>query len=484
MGNGFIKRLIHNKMKKTVFAISMSVCFTAFGQNATINTTSNPTTYNLNRGALSALQYVQIPRRTLNVPFKNVDSTGNMQIDPIDNNMAYFSGSQWKKVVSQDQLNSMLNMYLPVSMFNFSGLPGVPSSFPPAPHTHQISDVTDLQIQLSGKEDSFAKNTAFNKGFGTTSGTVAEGSDSRIINGQTAFGWGNHAFAGYLTSINSSMISAALGYTPVNPSSVPDAQVPADWNSASGVTRILNKPTLGTASAANTSDFATASQGALAVTALQPNGNGSALNGITKSQIGLNNVDNTSDANKPISTATQSALDAKQGSITLTTTGNSGAATFSGNTINIPVYSTVNVASDSREAHGTGTAYSLTTTSAKVTMGTTSPVVTLPASGTYLLLSNLKMDYAGLTTIGISTSTFKLRRINNTAADIPNAGTTFTTPILTLTTGPAGDVDMQGTIYTTSTSGDVIEMWGNRGSNISVGNINVSEAWIVAIRLY
>lgn len=32
---------------------------------------------------------------------------------------------------------------------------------------------------------------------------------------------------------------------------------------------------------------------------------------VTKAQVGLSNVDNTSDSNKPISTATQSALDAK-----------------------------------------------------------------------------------------------------------------------------------------------------------------------------
>ena len=35
----------------------------------------------------------------------------------------------------------------------------------------------------------------------------------------------------------------------------------------------------------------------------------SAVAGITKASIGLGNVDNTSDANKPISTATQAALD-------------------------------------------------------------------------------------------------------------------------------------------------------------------------------
>jgi hypothetical protein len=40
------------------------------------------------------------------------------------------------------------------------------------------------------------------------------------------------------------------------------------------------------------------------------------VGGITKSMVGLGNVDNTSDANKPISTATQTALDAKQATIT------------------------------------------------------------------------------------------------------------------------------------------------------------------------
>lgn len=36
-----------------------------------------------------------------------------------------------------------------------------------------------------------------------------------------------------------------------------------------------------------------------------------AVTGITKTSLGLGNVDNTSDANKPVSTATQTALDAK-----------------------------------------------------------------------------------------------------------------------------------------------------------------------------
>lgn len=73
---------------------------------------------------------------------------------------------------------------------------------------------------------------------------------------------------------------------------------------------------------------------------LAPDGNGSQLTGLTKAQVGLANADNTSDANKPVSVAQQSALDAKQGTLSLTTTGTSGAATFIGSTLNVPNYAT------------------------------------------------------------------------------------------------------------------------------------------------
>lgn len=57
--------------------------------------------------------------------------------------------------------------------------------------------------------------------------------------------------------------------------------------------------------------YATAAQGMLADSALQPAGNGSGLAGITKTQVGLGSVDNTGDTAKPVSTAQQAALDAK-----------------------------------------------------------------------------------------------------------------------------------------------------------------------------
>jgi hypothetical protein len=58
-----------------------------------------------------------------------------------------------------------------------------------------------------------------------------------------------------------------------------------------------------------------------------------------KTAMSLNNVNNTSDADKPVSTATQNALTQKQNSLTLTTNGSSGAATLINNTLNIPQYS-------------------------------------------------------------------------------------------------------------------------------------------------
>ena len=44
---------------------------------------------------------------------------------------------------------------------------------------------------------------------------------------------------------------------------------------------------------------------------LNTDGDGSSLTGLTKSQVGLGNVDNTSDIDKPVSSAQQTAIDSK-----------------------------------------------------------------------------------------------------------------------------------------------------------------------------
>lgn len=47
-------------------------------------------------------------------------------------------------------------------------------------HTHAISNIIGLQGTLDGKEPAFTKKTAFNKDFGSIAGTVCEGNDSRL----------------------------------------------------------------------------------------------------------------------------------------------------------------------------------------------------------------------------------------------------------------------------------------------------------------
>ncbi len=63
---------------------------------------------------------------------------------------------------------------------------------------------------------------------------------------------------------------------------------------------------------------------------LAANGNGSSLTGLTKAQVGLGNVTNTSDAAKPVSTAQQAALDLKADLTGATFSGAISAANFSG----------------------------------------------------------------------------------------------------------------------------------------------------------
>jgi hypothetical protein len=53
------------------------------------------------------------------------------------------------------------------------------------------------------------------------------------------------------------------------------------------------------------------------------------VSGVTKAMVGLGNVDNTSDANKPVSTATQTALDLKAALASPALTGTPTAPTAS-----------------------------------------------------------------------------------------------------------------------------------------------------------
>lgn len=59
---------------------------------------------------------------------------------------------------------------------------------------------TDSNTIYTSSNGIVLSGTNFTPTYGTTVNTIAQGNDSRINNGETAFGWGNHANAGYLTN--------------------------------------------------------------------------------------------------------------------------------------------------------------------------------------------------------------------------------------------------------------------------------------------
>lgn len=135
-------------------------------------------------------------------------------------------------------------------------------------------------------------------------------------------------------------------------------------------------------------------------------------------------------------------------------------------------------------AYAAGTVYNLTASSALIDFGTTDPSITLATNGTYKISARAYVKYSGATYAGNQTLTIKLRRTNNTAADVSNSSTTVDLEILTTTTKAVGVIVLPDIIYTTSNNDDIIQLWGAVSATPSAGNVVVNEASIVAHRLY
>ena len=79
---------------------------------------------------------------------------------------------------------------------------------------HEVSNISGLQAILNEKEDMFSKNTAFNKNFGTTLGTVCQGNDNRLSDARTPIAH-THAISdvsGLETALNGKQ-NVTSGYT-------------------------------------------------------------------------------------------------------------------------------------------------------------------------------------------------------------------------------------------------------------------------------
>jgi hypothetical protein len=134
--------------------------------------------------------------------------------------------------------------------------------------------------------------------------------------------------------------------------------------------------------------------------------------------------------------------------------------------------------------YGVGTVYTLTNTAAAVVFGTTSPAITLAEAGTYLLFAHVQLAAAGATVVA-ETATLKLRRTNNTAADVSSSSILLGLPASTTLTHTLGVFALPPVLYTTTNTDDSVTVFANVSAALSVGTITAVAAGtsLVAVRI-
>jgi len=159
-------------------------------------------------------------------------------------------------------------------------------------------------------------------------GTVTNVGGTGTVSGLTLTGSvttsGNLTLGGTL-SLTIENITTALGYTPYNSTN------PNNYINRTGLSFVAGSGaynnTTGVITIPTNNNQITNGAGYITSSALSPYAPlanptfTGTVSGITKSMVGLGNVDNTSDANKPVSTATQTALNLKQNTLTNPVTG-------------------------------------------------------------------------------------------------------------------------------------------------------------------
>ena len=138
---------------------------------------------------------------------------------------------------------------------------------------------------------------------------------------------------------------------------------------------------------------------------------------------------------------------------------------------------------DTVSAYAVGTAYSVTAVSLPLTFGTTSPIVTIDKPGTWLIMARVRWDYNGAT-FGTERTVFtRLRRMNNTSAELTNSLTEWITETVTTESRTALFQQMPPVIYTTANSDDSVTILSSVSVVPSVGSLDAVEAEIVAVKI-
>lgn len=133
--------------------------------------------------------------------------------------------------------------------------------------------------------------------------------------------------------------------------------------------------------------------------------------------------------------------------------------------------------------YAAGTAYALTATPTALDFGTTDPATIITTAGTYLIFARVNLQLAGATFAASRTVTLKLRRTNNTAADLTNGSTALATGVTSTVTGTLAVVPLAPIVYTTTNTDDAITIFGDVSVIPTAGALNATEANIVMIRI-
>ena len=168
--------------------------------------------------------------------FPGTGETGKLYVDLSDNSVHRWSGTAY------------------VNITDYS-TPG---------HTHTLSEITDFNAAdyATGAEGDLA-TTSLQPG---DIGVSVQAYDANIVSDATYVATDEN-----FTTADHSKLDGIQAGAEVN--------VNADWNAVSGDAEILNKPTLGTAAATDSTDYATAAQGTTADSALQPTDIGTTVQG-------------------------------------------------------------------------------------------------------------------------------------------------------------------------------------------------------------
>lgn len=260
-------------------------------------------------------------------------------------------------------------------------LSGKPTTFTPSSHTHTSSQITDFASAVAAAAPPTTDASLLVSGTLSASrlpASVVLTTDSRLSDARTPLSH-THSIA------NVSGLQAALD-AKATPSDVTTAVAavvnasPASLDTLAELAAALN----------NDASFSATVTNAIAAKAptASPTFTGT-VSGITKSMVGLGNVDNTSDASKPVSTA-QAAADSAVASAAASdaTTKANAAQAYAIQRANHTGTQTAATISDFATAAISATAGSYAATSHTHTAGQVSGLAAVATSGSYADLSN------------------------------------------------------------------------------------------------